>query len=88
MMTLKDLTINSATLLCLLTGQRCQTIHSSDINFIQFYDGGCIITIREVLKHTKAGKHENWDLIATIITYVREYMLSALRVSEKNNLNF
>jgi hypothetical protein len=57
-MTLKDLTMNLATLLCVLTGQRCQTIHNINVNFIQFTDGECMIIIREVLKHTKAGKHQ------------------------------
>ena len=41
-MTLKDLTIKLATLLCLLTGQRCQTFHNIDVNFIQFTDAECI----------------------------------------------
>ncbi len=57
-MTLKDLTMNLATLLCVLTGQRCQTIHNINVNFIQFTDGECMIIIREILKHTKAGKHQ------------------------------
>jgi hypothetical protein len=57
-MTLKDLRMNLATLLCLLTGQRCQTIHNINVNFIQFTDGECMVIIREILKHTKAGKHQ------------------------------
>ena len=57
-MDLKGLTMNLATLLCLLTGQRCQTIHKMDINFIQLEEHRCTITIREVLKHTKVGKHQ------------------------------
>ena len=55
---LKDLTRNLTTLLCILTGQRCQTIHKIDPNFIQFHGEECVITIQEVLKHTKAGKHQ------------------------------
>ena len=82
MMTLKDLTMNLATLLCLLTGQRCQTIHNIDISFIQFYDEGCIVTIRGVLKHTKAGIHQPplelrsypSDRRLCIIAYLREYI--------------
>ena len=57
-MHLKDLTMNLATLLCLLTGQRSQTIHKIDINFIQLEEHRCTITIRELLKHTKVGKHQ------------------------------
>ena len=37
-MALKDITTNLATLHCLLTGQRCQTIHKINLNFIQFHD--------------------------------------------------
>ena len=43
-MDLKDLTMNLATLLCLLTGQRCQTIHKMDINFVQLEEHRCTIT--------------------------------------------
>ena len=57
-MDLKDLTTNLATLLCLLTGKRCQMIHKMDINFIQLEEHRCTVTMREVLKHTKVGKHQ------------------------------
>ena len=52
---LKDLTMNLTTLHCLLTGQRCQSIHKIDKDYIQFTNEGCVFDIREVLKHTKAG---------------------------------
>ena len=55
---LKDMTMNLTTLLCVLTGQRCQTIHKIDVDFIQFQQDGCNITIIDILKHTKAGKHQ------------------------------
>ena len=96
-MTLKDLTMNLAALLCLLTGQRCQTIHNIDINLIQFHDGACIITIREVLKHTKAGKHQSPlelrsypnDKRLSIIAYLREYIkrTEGLRKEQSQLLN-
>ena len=81
-MTLKDLTMNLTTLLCLLTGQRCQTIHYIDVNFIQFTDEECTITIRRILKHTKAGKHQlplklrsyPNDKRLCIIEYLQEYI--------------
>ena len=57
-MDLKDLTTNLATLLCLLTGKRCQMIHKMDINFTQLEEHRCTVTIREVLKHTKVGKYQ------------------------------
>ena len=66
----------------ILTGQRCETVRNIDINFIQCYDEGCIITIREVLKHTKSGKHQPPlelrsypnDKRLCIIAYLREYI--------------
>ena len=36
-MSLKDHSRKLATRLCLLTGQRCQTIHKFDIKYIQFF---------------------------------------------------
>lgn len=93
MMTLKDVTMNLATLLCLLTGQRCQTIHNIDINFIQFHDEGCIITIREVLKHTKTGKHQpplelrsySNDERLSIITYLSEYIIRTVGLRKEQS---
>jgi integrase len=93
---LKDLTMNLSTLLCLLTGQRCQTIHKININFIQFMADRCIITIREVLKHTKAGKHQApLELCAypndkriCVLEYLQEYIkrTATLRGDEKQLL--
>ena len=56
-MSLKNLTTKLNTLLCLLTGQRCQTVHKFDIDFIQDFDGNYLITVREKLKQTRPGKH-------------------------------
>ena len=52
-----DLTTKLSTLLCLLSGQRCQTVHKLDIDFIQEFDGNYLITVREKLKQTRPGKH-------------------------------
>lgn len=79
---LKDLTINLATLLCLLTAQRCQTIHKIDLSYMQFYSDHCIITINEVLKHTKAGKHQKPLILQAypndkkicVLEYLKEYL--------------
>jgi hypothetical protein len=43
--------------LALLTAQRCQTLSSLDLDFMQEIDNEIIFTIREKLKTTKAGKH-------------------------------
>ncbi|CAB4007323.1 Transposon Tf2-9 poly [Paramuricea clavata] len=54
---LSMLTKKLTTLLALLTAQRCQTLPSLDLDFMQEIDNEIIFTIREKLKTTKAGKH-------------------------------
>ena len=54
---LSMLTKKLTTLLALLTAQRCQTLSSLDLDFMQEIDNEIIFTIREKLKTTKAGKH-------------------------------
>ena len=55
---LKNLSYKTVTLLCLVTGQRCQTIHTIDINKIQSFSDKMRITIHKPLKTTKPGKHQ------------------------------
>ena len=54
---IKDLMIKLNILLFLTTGQRGQTIHKLDINFIQAVLNGYRITIKDKLKSTRPGKH-------------------------------
>ncbi len=55
-LTLKELTLKLTMLLCLTTGQRGQTIHMIDTNYIQeLPSNGYRITIHT--KQTKPGKH-------------------------------
>ena len=56
---LKDHSRKFATLLCLLTGQRCQTIHKFDIKYIQFFQDRYFVNVREKLKHTRPGRHQD-----------------------------
>lgn len=44
-------------LLCLLTGQRCQTLTKLDITLMQILQGKIVFTIGEKLKTTRPGKH-------------------------------
>ena len=56
--TLKQLTLKTTTLLCLLTGQRSHTIHKFDTTqFIQL-PNMYRVTVRGKLKHTKPGRHQ------------------------------
>ncbi|XP_028404044.1 uncharacterized protein LOC114526666 [Dendronephthya gigantea] len=56
-LSIKDLTIKLNILLFLTTGQRGQTIHLINVNYIQELPNGYRITIQEKLKQTKPGKH-------------------------------
>eukprot|EP00794_Sanderia_malayensis_P020746 gene20746-22775_t len=56
-LSLKDLSLKVTTLLCILSGQRCQTIHEIDIQFIQKVDKMYRISIQTKLKQTKPNKH-------------------------------
>ena len=57
-LSLKDLSLKTATLLSILTGQRCQTLNKIDINFIQTYPDMIHILIPESLKTTRPGYHQ------------------------------
>ena len=81
-LSLKDLTLNLTMLLCLTTGQRGQTIHKFDVNYIQAMDDRYRITICEKLKQTKPGRHlAPIDLLAyhndkklCVVEHLREYL--------------
>ena len=95
-LTLKNLTLKTSTLLCLLSGQRCQTIHKFNIDFIQKLPTMYRISVREKLKHTRPGKHqEPFDFLAyphdkrlCIMEYLTEYIdrTEPLRGNHKNLL--
>ena len=44
-------------LLCLLTAQRCQTLHFLDIKFIQELEAKYHITVLQKLKQSRPGQH-------------------------------
>ena len=79
---IKDLTIKLNILLFLTTGQRGQTIHKLDINFIQAVPNGYRITIKDKLKSTRPGKHlAPLDLMEfpeepslSVTVHLREYL--------------
>ena len=48
---LKNLSYKAVTLLCLVTGQRCQTIHTMDINMIQSLSDRMRITIHKPIEN-------------------------------------
>ena len=45
-------------LLCLLKGQRCQTVHPFDIEYIQKLPDMFPVIVRELWKYSRPGKHQ------------------------------
>jgi hypothetical protein len=84
----KDLTLNLNMLLCLTTGQRGQTIHKMNIDFIQELDDGFRIVINEKIKQTKPGKHlapivlkaYPEDKRICVVDYLKEYLTRTLEL--------
>ena len=68
--------------MCLTTGQRGQTIHKFDINYIQDLGDRYRIIVHEKLKQTKPGRHlEPIELLAfpedkelCVVQHLREYI--------------
>ena len=95
-LTLKNLMLKAFTLLCLLSGQRSQTIHKFNIDFIQKLPTMYHISVREKLKHTRPEKHQKpFDFLVyphnkrlCIMEYLTEYInrTAPLRGNHKNLL--
>lgn len=81
-LSLKELTLKLTMLLCFTTGQRGQTIHKFDINYIQDLRDRYRISVHEKLKQTKPGRHlEPIELLAfsedkeiCVVQHLREYI--------------
>lgn len=56
-LTLRLMAIKLATLLILVTGQRCQTLHLMRIDNMEFGDNYVKLRIGDLLKQSKPGKH-------------------------------
>ena len=64
-LSLKELTLKLTMLLCLTSGQRGQTVHKFDFNYIQDLGDRYRISVHEKLTHTKPGRHlEPIELLA------------------------
>ena len=79
---LPTLTLKLTMLLCLLTGQRCQTLTKLDTQPMQTLPDRYIFTIREVLKTSKPGRHmEPLELVAykpeenlCVVAHIKRYL--------------
>ena len=95
-LSLKELTLKTVTLLCLLTGQRCQTIHAVDIQNMQQLPNMIRITISEPLKTTKVGKHQAplellpypSDINLCVVTHLKEYLKRTEHLRNNNTALF
>ncbi|GFN77248.1 reverse transcriptase/ribonuclease h/methyltransferase [Plakobranchus ocellatus] len=56
-MTLKQLTLRLVMLLCLLSGQRGETIYKIRVNDISFHDNNCFIVFSSLLKTSNPRRH-------------------------------
>ncbi len=91
-MTMKELSLRLTMLLCLLTAQRCQTVHQFDINFIQEFESKYRITAQQKLKQSRPGKHlEPIELVEfvpdrklCVVTHLREYIKRTQDVRGRN----
>lgn len=93
LLSLRDLTRRLAFLLCLLSGQRCQTISVLSIDNMSIDDSKATFVITEKLKHTRAGTHQKplkflaypTDRNLCAVTHLKAYLdkTSALRKDEK-----
>ena len=79
---IKILTKKLTLLLCLLTGQRCQTLTKLDISLMQELPDKYVFTIGEKLKTTKPGRHlEPIELVAykqdeslCVVSHIKRYL--------------
>ena len=92
-LSLKQLTLNLTMLLCLTTGQRGQTIHKFDVNYIQEMDDRYRITICEKLKQSKPGRHlAPIDLLSfqsdkklCVVEHLKEYLQRTKQLREDHS---
>ncbi len=95
-LSLKQLSLKTITLLCLLTGQRCQTLHAINIQNMQHLPDMIRITISQPLKTTKAGKHQAplellqspSDINLCVVAHIKEYLKRTETLRHKNTALF
>ncbi|XP_022789131.1 uncharacterized protein LOC111328861 [Stylophora pistillata] len=54
---LKNLTLKVVTLMALLSGQHCQTLHTLPIDYMQLSSEKCVFSINSLLKTSRPGKN-------------------------------
>ena len=56
-LTLKELSSKLVTLLAILSGQRCQTLHCLSLEHMTLTDHKCVFRINTLIKQSRSGKH-------------------------------
>ena len=81
-MSLECLTKKLATLMCILSEQRSQTMSLLNTNYMHIDQNDCIFYIASLLKTTRPGFHQHplefrryTDKFLCVITYIRRYLL-------------
>ena len=81
-MSLECLTKKLATLMCILSGQRSQTMSLLNTNYMHMDENHCIFYIASLLKTTRPGFHQHLlefrrctDQYICVITYIKQYLL-------------
>ena len=81
-MSLECLAKKLATLMCILSGQRSQTMSLLKSNYTHIYENHCIFYIASLLKTARPGFHQHLlefrrysDQSLCVITYIKRYLL-------------
>ena len=90
---LKTLTKKMTMLLCLLTGQRCQTLTKLDINLMQTLQDKIVFTVGEKLKTTRPGRHlqpieltsYDQDKTLCIVSHLQTYIANTHHLRGQNS---
>ena len=81
-LSLKNLTLKVVMLMALLSGQRCQTLHTFSIDFMQISSDKCVFFLNSLLKTSRPGKHLTYvefqayalDVSLCVVKHVQQYL--------------
>ena len=81
-LTLKQLTLKLVTLCALVTGQRCQTIHSFNLDECTITPSKVTFYISKLLKHDAPGRRQSPIILPSfpddnrlcVVTYIKQYI--------------
>lgn len=91
-LSLKDISLKLAMLLAILSGQRCQTLHSLDMESMELTENKCTFFMSSLLKQSRKGYHQKpLELVAftdhpelCIINVLSTYLRRTAEIRRKN----